>query len=118
MKNKIILISIACVFICMLLILISTYFFFPGSSWSVEMIKYQLMMLTPIVITSIMGKLWETFFGAFFGMVIFYFLLMASCSGVEACDPFIFVTIFIAVPIASLLGIGVGSFLSRKPGEK
>jgi hypothetical protein len=25
------------------------------------------MMLTPIVITSIMGKLWETFFGAFFG---------------------------------------------------
>ena len=118
MKIKLILISIACVLVCMLLFSASTELCFSGSGWSFVELKYNLYMLLPIVITSFMGKLWETFFGAFFGMVIFYFLLNATCSGVGASDPFIFVTIFIAVPIASLLGIGVGSFLSRKPREK
>ena len=118
MKYKNILMSIACVLVLMLLVSASTGFCFPGSGWSFQELKYNIFMLLPIVITSIMGKLWETFLGAFFGMVVFFFFLMSTCSGAGSSDPFIFVTIFIAVPIASLLGIGVGSFLSRKPGEK
>jgi hypothetical protein len=61
MKNKNILISIACVLIFMLLVLASTGFCFPGSGWSFQELKYNMFMLLLIVITSIMGKLWETF---------------------------------------------------------
>lgn len=116
MKNT--LMSFTCVLSFLLLISTSTVVCFPGSTWSFETLEYNLYMLLPIVITSVIGKLWETVFGSLFGIVVFYILLISSCSGVGSSDPLIFVAIFIAVPIASLLGIVVGNLLSRKPREK